>query len=110
MQVVVIPKEWVYGRMLDWSAALANLTSLSIVTQQPVHCSRRLGPPSSEHQIEEWVGWLKAILQHIVSRLPTSCIVEVDDYDESEMSDLMKECLPSGYQKVQTLAGDILFE
>ena len=105
MQVVMIPQPSPYPCMLDpklWVPALANLTRLFIVAQQPMH------PPTFGHQIEDWVGWLRAVLQHIASQLPTSCIVEVDDDCKNETSALMKEYLPAGYRKVQTLAIDIL--
>ena len=34
----------------------------------------------------------------------------MDDNDETETSALMKECFPRGYRKVQTLAGNLLFQ
>ncbi len=33
----------------------------------------------------------------------------MDDDDRKETSTLMRECLPSGYRKVRTLAGDFCF-
>jgi hypothetical protein len=59
--------------------------------------------------MEEWMEWLRAILQYIVRQLPSSCIVEADDDDRKETSTIMREYLPSGYRKVQTLAGDFCF-
>jgi hypothetical protein len=48
--------------------------------------------------------WLRAIPQYMARQLPSSCIVEADDDDRKETSTIMREYLPSGYRKVQTLA------
>ena len=112
VQVVMRPQGCFYRHMLDsrlWSPILANLTKLSIVAQQPLQGRPKYGVPSFEQRIGEWMEWLRAILQYITRQLPSSCIVEVDDDDGRETSTLMRECLPSGYRKVQTLTGDFHF-
>lgn len=78
-----------YGRMLDstlWSPVLAELTKLSIVAQQPLQAGTYFNAPSFEQEMEEWMEWLRAILQYIASQLPSSCIVEADDDDRKETS------------------------
>lgn len=113
MEFVMQPLGIDYGRTLDstlWSPILANLTKLSIVAAQPVVAYPPFfGKITSEQDLEEWTGWLKAILQCIVGQLSSSCIVEVDNGNKEETSIVMRECLPSGYRNVQTLAGDLLF-
>ena len=112
MQVVMQPQDVSYGHMLDstlWSPILAKLTKLSIVAQQPLEAQIYFNAPSFEEEMEEWMEWLRAILQYFARQLPSSCIVEVDDDDRKETSTIIRECLPSGYRKVQTLAGDFYF-
>ena len=112
LQVVMRPQGCFYGRMLDstlWSPLLANLTKLSIVAQQPLQARMYYNAPSFEHDMEEWMGWLRVILQYISRELRSSCVIEVDDDVRSETSILMKEYFPRGYRKVQTLEGDLIF-
>ena len=111
MVFVIKPHRIDYGCMLDstlWSPILAKLTKLSIVAQQPPQ-----GPyhssPTFEQVMEKWTEWLRAILQYIARQLSSSCIVEADDDDWKGTSTLMRENLPNGYRKVQTLAGDQIF-
>jgi hypothetical protein len=112
MQVVMQPQGVSYGRMLDstlWSPILAELAELSIVTQQPLQARTYFIAPSFEQEMEEWMEWLRVILQYIARQLPSSCIAEVDDDDRNEKSTLMRECLPSGYRMIQALTGDFCF-
>jgi len=86
-----------HGRMLDstlWSLVLAKLTKLLIVAQQPLQARTYFNAPSFEQEMEEWMEWLRVILQYIVRQLPSSCIVEADDDGRKETSTLMRECLP----------------
>ncbi len=102
MQVVMQPQGVSYGRMLDstlWSPILAELTKLSIVAQQPLQARTYFNAPSFKQEMEEWMEWLRAILQYIAHQLPSSCIVEADDDDRKGTSTPMRDCLPSGYRK-----------
>lgn len=111
MQVVMRPPG-IFGRMVDstvLSPVLANLKKLSIVAQQPLEAESRYDPPTFHRRMQVWIGWLQAFLQYNASRLPDSCVVEVDDDDRTETSTVMRECLPGGCRKVQTLAGDKYF-
>jgi hypothetical protein len=77
MQVVMQPQGVSYGRMLDstlWSPILAELTKLSIVAQQPLQARAYFNPASFEQEMEEWMEWLRAILQYIARnfRVPVS--------------------------------------
>ena len=112
MEVVMQPYRNDYGSTLDstlWSPILAKLTKLSIVAAQPRLHPETFGKNLHEQQMEKWTGWLKAVLQCIAPQLSSSCIVEVDDNYSKETRIVMKECLPSGFRNVQTLAGDLLF-
>ena len=82
-----------------WSPLLAQLTKLTIVV-----------PQSPQARLGIWTEWLRWTLQYFSSKLRSSCVVEVDDNDETETSALMKECFPRGYRQVQTLAGNLLFQ
>ena len=113
MQVLMQPHGIDYGRMLDstiFPPVLANLKKLSIVAQQPLQAGGYYNAPTFEQDMEEWIGWLRATLQFITCHLPDRCIVQVDDDDKMETSAVMGECFPSGYRRVQTLAGDLCFE
>ena len=112
MQFVMQPQGVDYGRMLDstlWSPILANLTKLSIVAQQPLEPQKYYNAPPFEQDMEKWTQWLRAVLQYTARQISSSCIIEVDDDDREETSLVMRESLPSGYRKVQTLAGDLCF-
>lgn len=113
MQIVIQPCGLSYGRTPNytpWSPILASLTKLSIVAQQPLSAHIDRNAPWFQERMETWKDWLRAVLQCIASQLQNCCIVEVDDDDKKEASDLMKLCFPSGYRKVQTLAGDVCFK
>ena len=112
MQFVMQPQGVSYGRMLEstlWSPIFANLTKLSIVAQQPLQPQDNYNAPPFEHEMQKWTQWLRAVLQYTVRQLSSSCTVEVDDDDMEETSLVMRESLPGGFRKVQTLAGDLCF-
>lgn len=113
IQFVMRPPSTIsYRHKLDstlWSPILGRLTRLSVVAKQPLVVRIYINEPSLEQTIEGWIEWLRTTLQYIASQLSNSCIVEVDDDDRRQTSTLVRECLPSGYRKVQTLAGDICF-
>lgn len=44
-----------------------------------------------------------------MERMAQGCLVEADGDDGKETNTLMRECLPSGYREVQTLADDLFF-
>ncbi|KAI9773954.1 MAG: hypothetical protein M1839_001966 [Geoglossum umbratile] len=94
-----------------WSPLLARLRKLSIVAQLPAQKPRRARKyfDVSEQEMKMWMERLETTLRYIAGQLPSSCAVEVDDNDREETSTLIRECLPSGYRKVQTLTGDLWF-
>ena len=104
LQSVMHSQSVSYRHTLDsrvWSPMFCQLTRLSKVAPQPLKA-----------QTHRWIEWLRTFLQYIGSRasqLSKSCVVEMDDDDRRQTSTLMRECLPSGYRKVQTLAGDFFF-
>ena len=109
LQVVMEPF-YFYGRVPDstpWSPLLAQLKKLTIVAQHPLQFRRS---NFAEHEIEESTEWLRETLRYLSSELRSSCVVEVDGNDKAETSALMGECFPRGYRKVQTLAGNLLFQ
>ena len=113
LQVLMMPSGINYGRVLDsaiFSPVLANLSRLTIVAQQPLQARTYYGAPTFEQDMQEWIGWLRVILQYITSQLPKSCVVEVDDDDQKETSAVMREFLPINYRKIQTLQGDLFFK
>lgn len=57
--------------------------------------------------MQDWVWWVRIVLQYIAPRLSNSCIIEVDEIDGKKTSAIMKECFPTGYQEVHTLEGDL---
>ena len=110
MQVLLLPEGGGYRRGWDstiFSPILAHLKKLSIVVKQPEQSWVRKNLPISEKYIQVLIGSHKLVLKYIASQLPQSCIVEVDGDDVRETSTLMKECFPSGYRKVQTMAGGL---
>ena len=55
--------------------------------------------------------WLRETLRCLRSGLPASCVVEVDyDDDDTKTGAVIREFFPRGYRKVQTLAGNLLFQ
>ncbi|KAI4214025.1 MAG: hypothetical protein LQ351_003429 [Letrouitia transgressa] len=114
VQFFITPQRIPYYGMPNatfWSPVFAGLNRLSIVAAQP--SETRMYPNATsfslEQEVEEWIKWLRGILQCTARQLPSSCIVEVDTSDREETSTLMKECLPSGYRNVQTCTGDWWF-
>ncbi len=113
MQVLMQPHGIHYCRMPTsriFFPVLANLNKLSIVAQQPLQDLASYYPPPFEDEMHIWIRWLRSLLQFLTRRLPDRCIVEVDDDDSTETSAVMRECLPNGYRKVKTVAGDLYFE
>ena len=108
IQVLMHPPDSFFGRKLEptiFPPILANLKKLTIVAQQPLE-ARRFHDTKFRRDMQEWVEWLRGILQCVGGQLPNSCIVEVDNDDRRETSTVMRECFPSGYRKVQTEVGD----
>ncbi len=110
VQIVLQPDGYGYSRMLDsalWSPILAGLKKLSIVALQPLQANRYRWPCSLEKDMQEWMEWVRIVLQYIAPQLSISCIIEVDEIDRKKTSALMKEYFPTGYREVHTLEGDL---
>ncbi|KAI9858187.1 MAG: hypothetical protein M1813_007836 [Trichoglossum hirsutum] len=74
-----------------WPQIFANLTKLCIVAEQPLEPSKQ--------KMDEWLTWLKHVLQCVNQYVSSGSVVEVDDDDREETSSLVKECLRNGYRK-----------
>jgi len=83
-----------------WSSILPTLKGLRIVTEQPVEASSYHGAPSLEQEIDRWVKWIKPFLQCFGQYLSRETIVQVDIDDRAETKELVKKCLPHGYQEI----------
>ena len=86
-----------------WSPVLGNLRKLSIVAPKPMLDFR------NKETKDDWIGWLRDFLQYIISLVPSSCIIEVDNTEKAKTGILMREYLPNNHRKVQTLTGDYYF-
>lgn len=114
LQLVLRPMGVSYGSPLNldsqiWPPILANLAKLCIVAQQPLEPRHYYNAPSLEQDMDEWLTWLKPVLEYVNQYVSSGTVVEVDDDDREETSELVKECLPNGYRKVQTRTGDLCF-
>lgn len=89
-----------------WSPLLAQLKKLTIVAQHPLRFRRYY----TAETIEKSTEWLMERLQCYSSELRSSCVVEVDDDNQTDTGALMRICFPRGYRRVQTLAGNLLFQ
>lgn len=59
--------------------------------------------------MDEWLTWLKPVLEYVNQYVSSGNVVEVDDDDRKETNELVKECLSNGYRKVPTRTGDLCF-
>jgi len=102
------------GRKPDnalWSSILPNLKAFRLVAQQPLEAAGYYYAPTLEQEMDRWVKWIKPFLEFFGQHLRSPVIVEVDDDDRKETSELIKQCLPNGYRKVQChLVGDLIFK
>lgn len=112
LQVVMQPEGFFYGRILDsglWSPILAGLSRFAIVAQQPLQAQTYFSEHSFKRDMKNWIGWVRPMLEYMIPQLSGSCVIEVDDDDREETSDLIRKCIPNGYRKVKTLTGDFIF-
>ncbi|KAI9768246.1 MAG: hypothetical protein M1840_005076 [Geoglossum simile] len=79
------------------------------MAQQPLEARHYYNAPSLEQEMDEWLTWLKPVLEYVNQYVSSGYIVEVDDDDREETSELVKECLPNGCRKVQTRTGGLCF-
>ena len=94
-----------------WSSTLPNLKVLRLVAQQPLTAAGYYNAPTLEQEMDRWVEWIKPFLECFGQYLRSTIVVEVDDNDTKETSELVKECLWNNYRKVRChLAGDLIFQ
>jgi hypothetical protein len=102
------------GRKPDnalWSSILPNLKVFRLVAQQPPEAAGYDNAPTLEQEMDRWLTWIKPFLECFGRHLLSTVVVEVDDDDRKETSELVKEGLPNGYRKVRCrLAGDLIFK
>lgn len=94
---------------LFWRPLLTDLNRLSLVVQQPLRAGGYYNAPSLEEDMREWVTWLEPILQYLAGYITKTTIVEVDDNNLMETSQLVHKYFPPGYQKARTVTGDRIF-
>jgi hypothetical protein len=57
-----------------------------------------------------WIKQIRSLLEFLGRHLLTGTVVEVDADDRAETIEIVEECLPNGYQKVQCHnVGDLVF-
>jgi hypothetical protein len=102
------------GRIPDnalWSSILPNLKAFRLVAQQPLETASYYNAPTLEQEVDDWVKWIRPFLECFGQHLSSGTVVEVDDDDRKDTSELVKERLPNGYRKVRCrLAGDLIFK
>jgi len=114
LQILARPTGVFYGSPLNLNPhilppILASLTRLYIVPQQPLEVRTFDNAPRLEQEMHKWLAWLKPVLEYVNQYVSSRATIEVDDNDMEETSELVKRCLPNGYRKVRTLAGDMWF-
>ena len=92
------------------SSVSSRLIKLSIVAQQPLHAKAYLDEDMFQQELKCWTKRLISTLKFVVSHVPSTCTIEVDDDGRKETGSLMREYFPNGYREVQTLEGDIHFK
>lgn len=95
-----------------WSSILPHLKAFRLVAQQPLESAGYDNAPTLEQEVDGWVKWIRPFLECFGRHLPSGgTVVDVDDDDRKETSELVKECLPNGCRKVRCrLVGDLLFK
>ena len=98
------------GRKPDdamWFLILPNIKAFRLVAQQPLQARGYSNAPTLEHEMVKWVKWIEPFLDCFGRHLPSTAVVEFDNDERIETSELVKVRLPNGYRKVQChLAGD----
>lgn len=92
-----------------WVPLLTNLNQLCLVLQQPLRAGGYYNAPTLEEDWREWVAWVEPILRYVAGQVTKKTVVGIDDNDLVETSALVQRYFPSGYKKVQTVTGDMIF-
>ena len=79
------------------------------MAKQPLGARTFDNAPRLEREMHKWLTRLKPVLECVNQYVSSRAIIEVDDNDMEETSELVKKCLPNGYRKVRTWTGDICF-
>lgn len=112
--LVLRPMGVSYGRPLDldahiWPSILPKLIKLCIVAQQPLEPAHYLNDPIFAQQMDDWLSWIQPILEYLNRYVPSRTILEIDDDNRQETSELLRQCLSNGFRKVRTRTGDECF-
>lgn len=115
LQVVIRPEgvSWVPSLRLDptiWPRIFSNLTKLCIVAQQPLRLPRYFSDYDPCIDMNHWLAGLKRALESIRQHISSGLLVEVDDDDREETSEVIMAYFSDGYKKVRTRTGDWFFE
>lgn len=90
---------------------LPRLKVLRLVAKQPVKGAGYYNAPSLEQDLYCWMNWIRPFLQCFGRHLMMQTKVEVDTDCRAEAGELIKKCLPHGYQEVRCrIVGDRIFE
>jgi hypothetical protein len=93
-----------------WSSILPKSKTLRIVARQPTEALYPIAL-TLEKKMDEWIEWFKHRLQCFAQHLSRETIVKVDIDGRTETGELLKECLPYGYQEIRChLVGDLIFK
>ncbi|KAF2804523.1 uncharacterized protein BDZ99DRAFT_397596 [Mytilinidion resinicola] len=94
-----------------WRCMLPHLKGLRIVAEQPVKERSYYGAPTHKQEMDCWINWFPPYMQCLGQYLVRETKIEVDANDHAETEELVKKCLPYGYQKIQChLVGDLIFK
>lgn len=94
-----------------WRCMLPHLKGLRIVAEQPVEGGSYYGAPTHKQEMDCWINWFPPYMQCFGQYLVRETKIGVDADDHAETEELVKKCLPYGYQKIQCrLVGDFIFK
>jgi hypothetical protein len=92
-----------------WSSIIPTLNILRLVAEQPVQMTYWNAPPL-EKEMEKWLTFMRAFLNHFSQHLSEGKLLEVDFDGKSETGEVVKECMSGRYREVRCrLYGDLMF-
>lgn len=93
-----------------WIPLLTDLSQFCLVAQQPLPSGRSYHGPIFQENMREWIAWLEPIVRYLAQNISGTTIVAVDDNNLEETRGVVQKYFHSGYRRLQTVSGDIIFE
>ena len=94
-----------------WTRGKTGQGTVVIDSSSPWLAAGYYNAPTLEQEVDDQVKQIRPFLEYFGQYLLSETVVEVDDDDRKDTSELVKERLPNGYRKVRCrLTGDLIFQ